>query len=264
MDKILKMIEAQHWDYEPSRIPAHIAFVHEDGLIMIKNPESRSIHSNRVVHTNFSKGDFESRYQEVVDFFDRLPFGWWAGPRDRPIDLASRLKEKEFRVIDEYVGLAYDLRTIDERDEGGSCAEIVDVSTDEELRDLVEVGTAVWGYDEETTAAVARDKKAILQLPERRGGFTLASVEGKPVGFANYRFSGDGEAIYLNGSGVLQTYRRQGIYRKLVESRLLLAKAKGCRFAVTQARVGMSDTVLKAIGFREYGTYQLLTREECS
>lgn len=254
MDKILEVIEAQHWDYEEGWIPTNIEFVRNNCVTMIKNPDSKSIQTNRVVRASFSAENADERIEEILDFYREVPFSWWVGPRDRPDDLLHRLRQKRFQVIDEYIGMAFDLRNYVSF-KGQNVYDFREVSCDAELQTEVDVTAKIWGYDDETAGVVFSERKAYLDLPSRRGGFNVVLDGNKGIAYANYRYSGDGKSLYLNGAGVLSEYRHRGVYTQLVLDRLAAAKERGCMWVTTQARKGMSQPILRKLGFQEYGTY---------
>jgi GNAT superfamily N-acetyltransferase len=263
MDELLKKIEAQHWDYETDWVPPHIQFVQNERVTMIKNPRSTSIQANRVIHASFSERVFEEQFDAILQFYGTQPFSWWIGPRDRPNDLLMRLTQHGFTLIDEYAGLAIELAE-EPLNAMDNEHEIREVRSDEDLIAEIDVSARVWGYNEQTKRSLFHERKAYLDLPSRRGGFAIAVVEGQVAGYSNYRYSKDGKTMYLNGSGVAPEFRRRGVYSALVKSRLNAAKAKGCRWVTTQARIGMSDHLLKSLGFDARGKYHLLIKGETS
>lgn len=125
----------------------------------------------------------------------------------------------------------------------------------------VEVAAKIWGYDDEAIQAAVTERASYLQFSDRRGGYTIALDNNKPVGYSNYRYSKDGKVLYLNGAGVLLENREKGIYRSLLADRLIEARKRGCELAVTQARLETSEPILRKSGFREYATYKQYVRE---
>ncbi|MYL61791.1 GNAT family N-acetyltransferase [Bacillus hwajinpoensis] len=136
-----------------------------------------------------------------------------------------------------------------------------EVNTEEDVQAHVEVAAKIWGYDDEAIQAAVTERASYLQFSDRRGGYTIALDNNKPVGYSNYRYSKDGKVLYLNGAGVLLENREKGIYRSLLADRLIEARKRGCELAVTQARLETSEPILRKSGFREYATYKQYVRE---
>lgn len=249
---MLEKIEALQWDYEPSFVPECIRFVLKEDLIMIKNLNSTSLHANRVVRYKQSVDDVASVFQ----YFEGRPFSWWV--IDNP-DLETKLKELGMSHYDTYVGLAKLIEDVVERP---SHFLIKNVETKEDVFLHAKLSSEVWGYDQNSLEAAYKERVSYLNLPDRRGGFIVAFDDEKPVGYSSYRYSHDGLTLYMTGAGVLPSYRGRGIYRKMVEDRLVEAREKGSRFAVTQARLGTSEPVLRKLGFQEHGIFKQYISEE--
>jgi hypothetical protein len=77
--------------------------------------------------------------------------------------------------------------------------------------------------------------------------FFLARVGGEPAGTAGY--IAKSRSVYLVGGNVLPRFRERGVYRALLDMRLVRAAAAGFELATTQAREATSAPILEALGF---------------
>ncbi|MCA0986717.1 GNAT family N-acetyltransferase [Guptibacillus algicola] len=252
MNYILEKIAALQWDYEPSFVPECIHFVQKEDLIMIKNLRSTSVHANRVVRYNKPVENIEM----VFDYFEGRPFSWWVIENK---ELESKLSEHGMTHHDTYIGLA---RTLEDVNVTPERYRIENVTTKEDVCLHAKLSAEIWGYDEKNLEAAINERESYLNLPDRRGGFVLAFDEDTPVGYSSYRYSHDGDALYMTGAGVLQSHRGKGVYRKMVENRLVDAKEKGSSIAVTQARYGTSEPILRKLGFQEHGVFKQYIPDE--
>lgn len=252
--EIQKAIEAQHWDYPPSLIPKNVAFIHTSDVIMIKNKAVANIQANKVIHfTNFQK------LNTVFDFFGDLPFSWWVPSNQQ--QLIDTLNSYHFSPLEKYVGFALHINDFQIPYTKHSFS-IVDVKDDDHIRKLVDVSAAIWSYAESQKANLFQQRKDYINACGEQGGYTICMDGEKAVAYSNYRYSQDRKTMYLNGAGVLPSYRKRGIYKELVYKRLQAAKEKGILFATALARTGHSAPVLARLGFQEHTTYLQFTRNE--
>ncbi|KAA0761073.1 GNAT family N-acetyltransferase [Bacillus sp. SH5-2] len=248
---ITEAIESHHWDYSAELISSDIEFINTKELVMIKNPKINSIHANKVVRFKF-QNNLEEALKRIYQFYGELSFSWWV-PSTNAL-LINRLNQSGFQTIDEYTGLALSLTTF----EIPSCNHKFsydEVETDEQIRQLVQVSSKIWGYDPSLEEELFKQRKDYIKAGKGTSGYIVCYEEEKAVGYANFRYSSDGTTVYLHGSGVLPEYRHKRIYSNLVYKRLQIAKERGITLATCQARKGHSDPILRKIGFQVYETY---------
>jgi GNAT superfamily N-acetyltransferase len=253
-EQIIRAIEAIQWDYEEALVPESIHYIQNDDLVMIKNKKSTSVYANKVVRYHRTIHEVK----DVIAYFEGSPLSWWVRSSSDSSELEKHLLTLGFQHYDTYRGLA---KKLTEEEAAISDFTYREVNTEEDVQAHVEVAAKIWGYDDEAIQAAVTERASYLQFPERRGGYTIALDNNKPVGYSNYRYSKDGKVLYLNGAGVLPEDRGKGIYRSLLADRLIEARKRGCELAVTQARLGTSEPILRKSGFREYTTYKQYVRE---
>jgi ribosomal protein S18 acetylase RimI-like enzyme len=80
---------------------------------------------------------------------------------------------------------------------------------------------------------------AELAMADAGARLYLATLEGQPAGAAGVRFT-DGLA-QLTGAGTLPAFRRRGVQKALVGTRLRDARAAGCSYAVVTTQPGSTS-----------------------
>lgn len=165
----------------------------------------------------------------------------------------------KFACIDEYVGVALQLPNFP-IPKSQKLYHFIDVKTDEDIAKLVDVSISIWDYPPSARDNLFQQRKSYIEASVESSGYIICCDGNVAVGYANYRYSHDGSVVYLNGSGVLPTYRKQGIYKHLVYKRLQDAKEKGIILATCQARKGHSAPILEKLGFTTYETYLQFAR----
>jgi GNAT superfamily N-acetyltransferase len=125
-------------------------------------------------------------------------------------------------------------------------------STPEVSRDANTIGISIFGGsradDDELARVAAADRDTVAA---GTGGAMVAYLDGTPVAIAGVEVV-DGVAR-LWGGGVLEAYRRRGVYRALVAARLAYAAEHGATMALTQGRIATSSPILQRLGFVSYG-----------
>ena len=252
-EQIIHAIEAIQWDYEEAFVPESIHYIHNHDLVMIKNEKSTSVYANKVVRFRRRVADVK----DVLAYFKGSPFAWWVRSSSDSSVLEEHLMTLDFQHEETYVGLA---KVLTEEETPSTNFTYREVTTEEDVEAHVQVAAAIWGYDTKAKQAAIHERASYLQFSDRRGGYTLALENNKPVGYSNYRYSKDGKVLYLSGAAVLPEYRGKGIYRSMLSSRLTEARKRGCELAVTQARLGTSEPILRKSGFHEYAAYKQYVR----
>ncbi|MGM7703026.1 GNAT family N-acetyltransferase [Pseudalkalibacillus sp. Hm43] len=252
--QLWKYVRGVMWDYE--HIPESVEFVERDDLLMYKTEGSSSILSNKVAKFEAeSTEEVAALLDEVLQFYDGKPFSWWIGPDSKPESLEELLLERGLTYEDTYYGLILPIK--DDLKPKPIPYQVRVVETVEDVQHYVDVSAEVWGHDDATKEHLVKQRYGYLKTENKRGGFLIAMHGDKPVGYAGYRFSSDGVAMYLAGTGVLPEYRKQGIYHSLLTKRMELAAQNGSKYIVTQARKDNSEPILRKLGFEEIGSYEV-------
>ncbi|MCF6138863.1 GNAT family N-acetyltransferase [Pseudalkalibacillus berkeleyi] len=247
-----KYVRGVMWDYES--VPDSVEFVERDELLMYKTEGSNSILSNKVAKFDTDE-NVERLYDQVRSFYGEKAFSWWIGPDSKPDHLASFLQDKGFTYEDTYYGMVLPVNENSRKNKDEY--DVIEVESEKDVRNYVEVGAQIWNYDEATIAHLVKQRLSYVKDENRRGGLLIMLDGDEPVGHAGYRFSADGVAMYLAGSGVIPQYRKQGIYRSLLAKRMELARLNSAKYIVTQARKDNSEPVLRKLGFVELGNYEV-------
>lgn len=252
---VLNAIESHHWDYPDRLIPIEVDSLHRDGIVAIKNNQLKNVFANKVPQfIAKNTDDLQEKWKVIEDFYGESPYSLWI--REPLIKGEEDFLLSHFGVVEErYEGLVFDV--VREYTVRPLNHTVITVKDDEHINDLVKVSSSIWGYEESEWPVIFKQRKDFISRWGTDGGFTLAyNKEGRPVGYANYRFSTDGNVLYLNGGGVLPEERNKGIYSSLVSHRLTMAYESQCRLVTCQARIGHSAPILKRLGFQLFSTYQ--------
>ncbi|TKD69354.1 GNAT family N-acetyltransferase [Pseudalkalibacillus hwajinpoensis] len=247
--QIVQAIEAIQWDYEEALVPESIHYIQKDDVVMIKNENSTSIYANKVIRFDKSYDEID----EVFAFFEGCPFSWWVRVDSQSSELEAELAKRGMCHLDTYIGLAKELHKKEK--EVDSKYIYQEVTTEKGALLHAQVASEIWGYDKKAEQAAFSERMNYVKLPNRRGGYMVV-LDELPIAYSNYRYSHDYSVLYLNGSGVIESYRGKGVYREMVARRLNEAIRKGCHLVVTQAKQGTSEPILKKVGFIEYATYK--------
>lgn len=248
------------WDYERTWIPPGLEYVERPDVLMWRRngPRSDQRWGNRVAYTRSSPEHIESLIEEALAFLGERPFSWIVGASSAPADLAERLIGRGLVDVGDGDLLSAELpvrglRTAHDVD-------IVEVADEEMAR----IGLRL--AHPNATAADMTDQVdemlGYLALPERRGGFLVAFVDGQPAANAAYRDSSDGRTVFLNGAETVERFRGRGIYQALVAYRAEAALRRGCRYAAIRARRDTSLPILMRRGFVDHGHLPIYARPE--
>ncbi|MTI67223.1 MAG: GNAT family N-acetyltransferase [Firmicutes bacterium] len=257
--EIIERIEGQHWDYEKEFKFKGLIEKKNSNLLMRKLENSNSIYSNKVVKFQYEKNTYK-KIDLVIQFFNDKKFSWWIGPNTKPNNLKNILINKGFTIVDEYIGLGLELKKWSKLDLKNSF-KVKEASSKKHIKDHVSVSREIWGLDTSSSDTAFKQRLKYFNLKNKRGNFLIAYDNYKAIGNASYRFSEDGLTIYLIGAAVLDKYRNNGVYTKLLAHRLNKAKDNGCELATVLARKESSEPILKKNGFKDFGTFYLLKKE---
>lgn len=213
-------------------------------------PGSKNPSRNIVLFSNVAEADADTVIDETIAQYRAIeaPFRWCVGPPTRPFDFGDRLERRGFSVAD-VRGMA----GLPERFLVSDVPDVVVERIGPEQADVY-ADTMVIGWHtgelppskEELVAAREDQHWTLLQPGERFQSF-LAFYQGKPAGTAGFILKGD--MAYLVGGNVLPALRQRGIYRALVNARMVRLRELGIRYAATQAREATSAPILEKLGF---------------
>lgn len=253
-DQLALAAEKIVYDYEPSDVPRGLEVVERDDLLMWRT-DLRHSWNNRVAYSRSSPERTEERIDEVFAFFVERPFSWCVGPSSRPADLAARLVA---RGLEPRPGrlMTAELPVIGLRTNPAVRIEEIDDPRDAER--LVRFSREHW--PEDRLRAAIEDRRRYLALPDRRGGFLIAHLDGRAVANAGYRYSSDGRFVYLTGAETREPYRNRGVYSTLVAYRTEAARRRGARHAAIRADPATSAPILLRRGFIDRGPFPIYER----
>jgi len=198
----------------------------------------------------------DSAIDAVIEYFmeKNLSFGWRVGPSSTPRDLGTRLLAAGMKRLDNVNGLRCDDLSI----ESPSVPEII-------IREAVTgdlyllVNFLENAYHPHSIWGSILGKAYLEQRyhSENRTSVYLAFADGseKPAAFGSMYRLPDQPVFFLSGAATRETYRRRGIYSKLVTHRLNQAHKLGAVAAVIQGAPESSKACFK-LGFTKFCEFE--------
>lgn len=216
--------------------------IERPGWLQLITPSLRQGGLNEVALSVLDEKDADSVIDETLEAYRRLGlrFRWSVGPDSRPVDLAERLARRGLRGT-EVRGMIRGTGAIPLDAEGNITVEEVDERTVTEFSRVMAEG---WGMD---SAPIEAFNRFVLAWPDRRHRLFLARYQGTAAGTAGCVVFE--RSVYLLGGVVLPAFRRRGLYRALVASRLRYAAERGIPFVTSHARASTSAPLLERLGF---------------
>jgi len=178
-----------------------------------------------------------------------VPCFWWSGPVIHDQHVTSLLEERGFAKAFEAAAMALDLSNCPPPKPGP--AEIVEVTSEDQITDWTRTCTAAFGFDD---ALSGWWHELFTSIPF---GHTtplrhfLATIDGEAVGTAS-AYIDDG-VVGLASVGVREEYRRRGVGSALTLTALETARNQGCRLGVLFSSE-MATPMYQKLGFCQHGT----------
>lgn len=250
--------EAIIYDYDPRDRDEGLEVVDREDLLLWSRPGPTKWTSS-VRKAHWTEGQADARIQEVLAFFRERgrAFVWFVAPSTTPRDLSSRLERAGLVPEQRTRLLLADLPLVGLR--VNSQIRIVETRSREEVETRLRFAWPAWS--EEVIRSEASDRLRSQSVYGERAGSLLAYLGDAPIADASWRDSMDGETIYLTGAGTREQHRGKAVYQTLTAHRLSAAVARGCKYAVIQARPDTSMPILLRRGFREVGEVSVLSWE---
>ncbi|MBA3391463.1 MAG: GNAT family N-acetyltransferase [Deltaproteobacteria bacterium] len=219
--------------------------IERPGWLQIVTPSIKTGGLNEVIYSALPDDEAEAIIDATLAQYRELglKFRWNAGPGSAPADLGTRLLR--CGLVESWGrGMA---RTIDDTivADAAIAVDAVDATN-------VDVFSRVMaeGWDTEVTAIAALNR-ALVAAPgvrtESRQRMFIASCDREPAATASYVALP--RSAYLVGGVVLPRFRGRGLYRALVNARLVDARARGLVLATSHAREATSAPILERLGF---------------
>lgn len=212
--------------------------IERPGWSQIITPSFKSGGFNEVSHAVLDPAEADAVIDATIEQYRGIKFRWTVGPDSAPADLGDRLAR---RGLVRSVSLAMARATdFDEPPPPDVTIERVDASNVDDFTRAMAEG---WSSDPQPLA----DANALILRSYPSYRMVLARVAGEPAATAaQVLFE---RSAYLLGAVVLPRFRRRGLYRALVASRLTDARAAGLTLATSHARAATSAPLLAKLGF---------------
>lgn len=213
---------------------------------------------NHVGLAMLTEDNVDSTVQKVIDFFkkERKSFSWIIGPGSEPSDLSDHLLKHGFYPLEDFTeyGMAISTDTKIENVTDKFSIEEIPIGELEQNVDLISESFGM-GMNRDAAMSIVMLMNAINSTERYRGQISAyVAVEkdsGKKVGFSGMTMDREAGYAILDGSGVLPSYRRNGVYRAMVSKRLQVAREKGIEYLIIHAMKNTSAPICEKLGFRK-------------
>jgi GNAT superfamily N-acetyltransferase len=228
--------------------------IERPGWFQLITPSLRQGGLNEVALSALDEKEADAVIDETLETYRRLGlrFRWSVGPDSRPVDLAERLARRGLRAT-KVRGMIRGTEPIPLEAEGNVTVEEVDERAVAEFSRIMAEG---WAMD---PAPIETFNRLVLAQPDRRHRLFLARYQGTAAGTAGCVVFE--RSVYLLGGVVLPAFRRRGLYRALVASRIRYAAERGIPFVTSHARASTSAPLLERLGFETVCELQLFSNE---
>jgi len=215
--------------------------IERPGWFQLVTPSFREGGFNEV-HATLDEADADRVIAETIAEYAALgiKFRWTVGPHSAPADLAARLARAGLRRTDA-LGMVLPVPCEIEVPPPRAGVEVVRVDASN-VDDFNLVESAGWGRD---PAPFRVANEVMLASPAQH--MYLALVDGEPAATAKgVQFE---RSMYLMGGVVRDSFRGRGVYRALVEARVVDASRLGLEVVTAHALVDTSAPMLAHLGF---------------
>jgi ribosomal protein S18 acetylase RimI-like enzyme len=206
---------------------------------------------NDVIHAHFPGDEIDLQIERALRPFEErnLPMFWWVGPSTQPAHLGTLLEAHGLVFVEDVIGMAVNLREIDDAVPHRHGLTVDEVKDSDALR----VWSKVFGKGFEIPeVAISFFRDALHRIgiaPQSPYKHYVGTLHGTPVGCSSVYISHGVAGIY--NVTTLPDAQRKRIGAALTLRPLLDAREKGCTCGILQStQAGLN--LYKRLGFREY------------
>ena len=218
-------------------VPSGLA-LEVDGQFVLITGAFNFVSAWRLTNANASKAvaALAARFQSLG-----LPLIWRVYGHDEPSDLSAHLAANGYIARPPGTLMFFDLNDASTTDLEG--IDVRRASTPADVNDFLCAADQAF----ETNEAAALQRTYSARLPDPHFAMFTAYADGTPIASARLQMAPPHFGL-LFGGGVLEAYRRRGVYRLLVQERAKEARRQGARYLATEAR-DTSRPALERMGF---------------
>ncbi len=256
-----KYIRGIGTDYEPGLKLSGVSVLEDKYMFAKKIETSDSVNANSVAGEP-PYDELDKTMNIIINFYGSKNFSWIIKSSEKYEYLKEALSNIGMVAEKTFFGMYFSLDDYRLETISGSKFLVTEAKNEHQISDVVDLTCKIFNITMSERNDMIQERMASLDNPENRSGFALAYVDGKPVGYSRHRFSHDGIAMYLTGSGVLKEFRGKHIYYSLLKYRSEIAVKNGCKILTVLAREDTSKPILEKLGFRTEGKYLFMTRSK--
>ncbi len=233
---------ALHAQIGSALLDAKTQVIAEENWYQVLTPKLRATSHNEVILSTIPKPGLEARVEKTFQMYaeHELPFEWCTGPMSAP--------EIEPLIRGRAVGSSGFKGMVSDTDVELSKNTDIDVEavTLESLDEFLKVYMKAWEIT--TSWELVRANMSLIFQPRSIFKYYVARRGDAILGVGGTCFKGDHG--YLVAGAVLPEYRGAGVYRALLQERLVDLRIRAIRFAVIQAAETTSAPILEKLGFK--------------
>jgi hypothetical protein len=201
-----------------------------------------------VVFAQLPTGDEIECIQNEIDYFSTLDVGfeWKVYDLDEPRYLRALLECQGFSAGESESFMIFQTSQQQIERIPNSLTDIVEINTEQGLRDIATVQQAVWNQSFDWL--VTQLSEVLVKKPEELSLY-CAYIEGLPVGSGWTSFPNGSRFPELHGGAVVPKWRGKGVYGDLYQVRCLEISNKGFEWTSVDA-TPMSCPILENLGFK--------------
>ena len=190
--------------------------------------------------------------QRQIDYFRNIgeSFEWKVYNFDTPADLRERLMRHGFSIDEEEKIMVLDAENAPPELLTAAAHDVRQITTVAALEDVFAVERKVWTHKTGRVSEFLR--AALTDFPDEMSIY-VAYVDGNPASAGWIDFSPNSRFAGLWGGSTVPEYRRRGVYRALLATRVQEARARGRRYITVDASP-MSHPILERLGFQCIGS----------
>ena len=208
---------------------------------------------NYVFSARFSKNNAKKRVIDTITLYaDRnLPFSWWVGPSDAPIELETFLLESDLQLKEENIGMSYDMVDLSSKI---SEPKIIfeHVLNSEQLEEFTHVLGTV-GVSKDTYSIFYSKIPPLLYQNGANVEIYLGKVNGRGVVTGIVLFYANAAGIYFVATNPSE--RKKGYGTAMMQRLMSRAKERGYHLVVLQASKDGKE-LYERLGFKESSIFK--------
>jgi GNAT superfamily N-acetyltransferase len=221
-----------------------------DSWVQVITPSARTPLKNGVFWAVLREEEANAKIASAIELYSslNLPFWWIVSPSSAPADIEERLLRAGFALTHTAAGMAAEPARL-ELDRSAPEDVEAELVSEENLEEWLAVQAEGWSTPPPPIQLLRQEQRRRLRGEASPRIDMLFRVDGAPAGAGGLRLY-QGFA-HLFGGVVLPRYRRRGVFRAMVATRLESARARGIPGVTVHGLKDTSAPIFRRFGFDE-------------